>query len=59
MTCKKSDFENIAGKREIAGIQQFVLFPQCFLPYPSLISIFDSYIICHLQVLSVMASLEF
>ena len=29
----KKPFENIVEKRENAGNQHFLLFPQCFLPY--------------------------
>ena len=32
-TLMKKPFKNIVGKEEIAGNQQFLLFPQCFLPY--------------------------
>ena len=28
---QQTAFENIVGKEEIAGNEQFVLFPQCFL----------------------------
>ena len=28
---QQTDFENIAGKEEIARNEQFLLFPQCFL----------------------------
>ena len=30
---EKEGFENIMGKRENAGNQHFLLFPQCFLPF--------------------------
>ena len=46
MTLKKKHFENIvgegenAGKGENAGNQHFVLFPECFLPFPKQISLF-------------------
>ena len=30
MTLKKKHFENIVGKGENAGNQNFILFPQCF-----------------------------
>ena len=33
--------ENIVGKGENAGDQHFLLFPQCFLPFPKQISIFS------------------
>ena len=31
MTLRKRPFKNIVGKRENAGNQHFLLFPQCFL----------------------------
>ena len=32
-TCLQyNSFENTVGKREIAHIEQFLLYPQCFLP---------------------------
>ena len=31
-TCPKSIIENTMGKGEIAHNEQFLLFPQCFLP---------------------------
>ena len=37
--------------------QHFLLFPQCFPPFLKLISIFQSYLFCRLQMLSVWASL--
>ena len=33
-TLYKKPFENIVGKGENAGNQHFLLFPQCFLPFP-------------------------
>ena len=33
MILEKKRFENIVGKGENAGYQDFLLFPQCFLPY--------------------------
>ena len=32
-TLSKKPLENIEGKRENAGNQHFLLFPQCFQPY--------------------------
>ena len=32
-TRSKTSLENIEGKRENAGNQHFLLFPQCFQPY--------------------------
>ena len=31
---EKKSFENNVGKVENAGNQHFLLFPQCFLPFP-------------------------
>ena len=33
-TLYKKPFEKIVGKGENAGNQHFLLFPQCFLPFP-------------------------
>ena len=38
----KNLFENIAGKGEIAGNQQYLLFQQLFLPFPNEITPFTS-----------------
>ena len=38
---KKNTSENIVGKGENAGHQHFLLFQQCFIPFPSEISIFQ------------------
>ena len=35
----KKAFENLVGSGENAGNQHFLLFPQCFLPFPKQISI--------------------
>ena len=32
-TLKEMAFQNTVGKAENAGIQHFLLFPQCFLPF--------------------------
>ena len=48
---EKKAFENIVEKGENAGDQHFLLFPQCFLPFPTPISFFDSELFCHLQML--------
>ena len=50
MTLKKKAFENIVRKGENAGNQHFILFPQCFLPFPNQISIFESHNFCCLQM---------
>ena len=41
---KKKPVENIVRKGENAGYQHFLLFPQCFLPIPKQISIFESHL---------------
>ena len=46
---KKKAFENIVGKGENAGNQHFLLFPQCFLFFPTQILIFESGLFCCLQ----------
>ena len=51
-------FENIVGKGENAGNQHFLLFQQCFLPFPNQISIFESRFFCRLQMLSIWTSLK-
>ena len=33
MCLQHKSFENTVGKREIAHNEQFLLFPQCFLPF--------------------------
>ena len=37
-------FENIVGKGEIAGNRQFLLFSQCFLPFPEQVQVFHSHL---------------
>ena len=44
-------FENIVGKGENAGNQRFLLFTQCFLPFPYQISIVYLHLFCCLQLL--------
>ena len=51
-------FENIEGNGENAGNQHFLLFPQCFLPFPEQISILESYLFPLLQMLSISISLK-
>ena len=58
-TLYKKPFEIIAGKGENAGNQHFLLFPQCFLPIQIQISIFQSHLFCHLQMLSSWTILKF
>ena len=40
MNQQQTSSENIVGKREIAHIEQFLLFPQCFLLHQISISLF-------------------
>ena len=58
MTQRKEAFENILGIRENAGNQQFLLFPQCFLPFPKQVLIFHAHFFCHLQVLLIWTGLK-
>ena len=48
---KKEAFENIVGKGENAGNQNFLLFPQSFLSIPKGIFVFKLHSFCHLQML--------
>ena len=54
----RNTFENIVGKGENAYNQNFLLFPQCFLPFPKQISIFYSQLFCRLQMLSILDQSE-
>ena len=56
-TLRKKPFENIVGKGENTGYQHFLLFPQCFLPFRTQISIFKAHLFVHLQMLSIWKSL--
>ena len=58
-TLTKKPFENLVGKGENAGNQHFLLFLQCFLPFPKQFSIYQSLIFCRLQVVSIWTSLKF
>ena len=58
-TLRKKPFENIVGKGENAGNQHFLLLPQCFLPSPKQISVFDTHLNCCLQMLSIWTGLKF
>ena len=59
-TCLQyKSFEITVGKGEIARHEQFLLFPQCFLPSWRPLCIFHSIKDCHLQTLSVWTSLKF
>ena len=40
MLQQQTAFENIVGKEEIARNEQFLLFPQCFLPNQKIVSPF-------------------
>ena len=48
---EKKNFKNIVGKGENAGNQHFLLFQQCFLLFPTQISIFESHLFCRLLML--------
>ena len=52
-TLRRKPFENIVGKGENAGNLHFLLFPHCFLPFLCQCSIFESYLFCRLQLLSI------
>ena len=56
--CSKS-FENTVGKGQIAGNEQFLLFPQCFLPIWQTFCHFHQVWNCCLQALSVWKSPKF
>ena len=58
MTLNKKTFENIVGKSGNAGNQHFLPFPH-FLPFLSLISIFESHLFCSVQMLSIWTGLKF
>ena len=59
-TCLQyNSFENTVGKREIARNEQFLLFPQCFLPFWRTFCHFHEIEDCRLQTLSVWKSPEF
>ena len=52
-TLLKRPFENIVEKGENANNQHFLLFSQCFLPFPRQISIFQSPLFCCLKMLPI------
>ena len=52
-------FENTVGKGEIARYEQFLLFPQCFLPIWITFCHFRQIWNCRLQTLSLWKSLKF
>ena len=55
---KKMPFQNIVEKGENAGNQHFLLFLQCYLPFPKQISGFQSHLFYHMQMLSIWKSLK-
>ena len=57
--CKNKSFENTVGKGEIARNEQFLLFPQCFLPFWKNVFHFHQIQSCCLQTLSGWESLKF
>ena len=57
--CSTSRFENTVGKGEIACYEQFLLFPQCFLPFWRTFYHFHQICNCRLQTLSIRKSLKF
>ena len=59
-TCLQyKSFKKTWGKGEIARNEQFLLFPQCFLPVWRTFFLFHQIRNCHLQTLSVWKSLRF
>ena len=52
-------FENIVEKGEIVHYEQFLLFPQCFLPLETSFCHFHQILNCPLQSLSAWKSLKF
>ena len=50
---RKKPFENISEKEKMLVIQNFLLFPQWFLPSKNKFQIFSSIYFCPLQVLSI------
>ena len=48
MNLGKPPFENIEGKRENAGNQHFLLFPQYFLTFQRQSLLFEPHLICYL-----------
>ena len=54
-----NSFEYTVGKGEIACNEQFLLFPQCFLPFWRTFQYFHHISNCRLQILLVWKSLKF
>ena len=46
MILENETLENNVEIEENAGRQCFLLFPQCFLPFPKQISILESHLLC-------------
>ena len=59
MCLQYKSFEDTVEKGEIARYEQFLLFPQCFLPFWRLCCHFHRILNCRLQTLSVWMSLKF
>ena len=49
----RSPLKTLSEKGENAGNQHFLLFPQCFLPFPNQISVFHLHLFCRLQMGSI------
>ena len=56
---EKEAFEHTVGKGENASNQHFLLFLQCYLLFPSIISNFGLHLFCPLQMLSILTGLKF
>ena len=59
MCLQYKSFENTVGKGEIARNEQFLLFPQCFLPILRTFHHFHQLLNRRLQTLSIWKSLKF
>ena len=59
MCLQYKSFENTVEKRETAHNEQFLLFPQCFLPIRKTFCHFRQTLNCCLQTLSVLKDLKF
>ena len=49
-TLRKRPFQNIERKGENAGNQHFLLFPQCFPPFPIINFKIQSFLVCQVQI---------
>ena len=56
---EKETFWKHWEKKENAGNQHFLLFPQCFLLFSNRVSSFDSILFCCLLIFSIPTSLKF